>query len=43
MDIEKQLEKAAKTSIADIQSMVAEQRETMDFGRTVSSNPYYSR
>lgn len=43
MDKETTLEKTAKICMADIQSMVAEERETMDFGRTARSNPYYGR
>ena len=43
MDKEIGLEKIAKTSIADIQSMVAEERETMNFGHIARSGSYYGR
>lgn len=33
----------AKTSITNIQSMVAEQRKEREFGRKVKTNPYYGR
>ena len=43
MDKEIGLEKIVKTSIADIQSMVAEERETMNFGRIARSGSCYGR
>ncbi len=43
MNKEIELEKIAKTSIADIQNMVAEERETMNFGHIARSGSYYGR